>query len=68
MKTRAMRLCCALHGRWTNREKAYILSLNKAQRLKKLFSEGWDASIFGELITPGDYWNETQHGEETETA
>jgi hypothetical protein len=49
-KTRAARLAEHLKGRWTGREKAYILSPRKAQRLQELFDAGRDASaITGEL-------------------
>lgn len=58
MKTHAMRLCCALKGRWTNREKAYIMSLPKAKKFLSLYESGWDATIFKELIPPSDPWNE----------
>ena len=45
MKTRAMRLAGALRGRWTHRERGYVMSPRKAERLLKLFAEGWDASF-----------------------
>lgn len=49
-KTRAARLAEHLKGRWSNREKAYIMSPTKAQKLRSLFDEGRDADIFGKLI------------------
>lgn len=48
-KTRAARLCDHLKGRYSNRERAYILSPAKVERLNALFDAGRDASIFGEL-------------------
>lgn len=49
-KTRAMRLCEHVGGRWSNREGAYIMSERKAARLQKLFEAGRDASpVTGEL-------------------
>ena len=57
-KTRAMRLCCAFKARWTNREHAYILSPTKTAKLQSLYDAGWDAGIFGDLIEPGNVWNE----------
>jgi len=52
-KTRAMRLLCALNGRYSDREKAYIVSPTKAAKFEKLFSEGWDATfVLREFIPP----------------
>lgn len=52
-KTRAARLAEALKGRWSNRERAYIMSEPKERRLRELYAEGWDASIMtGELEPP----------------
>jgi len=42
IKTRAMRLCAALNGRWSGREKAYIMSPAKAAKLHELFAAGRD--------------------------
>ena len=43
-KTRAGRLAARLaNGRWTKREKAYIMTPKAAERFEKLFAEGWDA-------------------------
>lgn len=52
MKTRAMRLCCALKGRYTNRSNAYIMSPTKARRFVELHSAGWDACFFSCELTP----------------
>jgi hypothetical protein len=52
-KTRAARLANALATRYTNREHAYILSPNKADRFERLYAEGWDACVItGELEAP----------------
>lgn len=52
-KTRAMRLCEALNGRYSNRERAYIMSARKAERLVSLFEAGYDAGFLSrELIAP----------------
>ena len=51
-KTRAMRLACVLNGRYSNREKVYIISPTKAVRFEKLFSEGWDAEFIGQELIP----------------
>jgi len=54
-KTRAMRLCEALRGRWTHREGAYIMSSRKAERLADLFAKGWTGSYMSaELVPPGE--------------
>jgi hypothetical protein len=42
----------ALKGRWSNREGAYILAASKEAKFRRLYDEGWDATIFGELIQP----------------
>jgi hypothetical protein len=44
-KTRAMRLCSALNGRWSNRERAYIMSPTKAAKFRALFDAGHDPSL-----------------------
>ena len=54
-KTRAQRLASAkgIGGRWSNREKAYIMSQTAAQKLLRLFLAGWDTNPFtSELIEP----------------
>ena len=43
-KTRAMRLAEGVGGRWSNREKAYIMSQSKADKLKDLHDKGHDYS------------------------
>lgn len=53
MKNRAARLCDHLRGRWTNREKGYVMSRCKVEKLKALYTAGWDAAfITAELIPP----------------
>lgn len=44
-KTRAMRLCSALNGRWSGRERAYIMSPAKAAKLRALFDAYCDPSL-----------------------
>lgn len=51
-KSRAMRLCCALKARWSNRCKAYIMSPAKAKRLRQLYTDGWDATACTMRLTP----------------
>lgn len=49
-KTRAARLAEHLRARYSNRERAYIMSPTKAARLVALFDAGRDASsITGEI-------------------
>jgi hypothetical protein len=52
LKSRAARLLGALKCRWTNREGGYICSPTKFAKFERLFSEGRDASFFGELEPP----------------
>lgn len=57
-KTRAMRLCDALRGRWSNREHAYIMSERKVERLQRLHANGYDANSFTlDLIPPTEAVN-----------
>lgn len=52
-KTRAARLVEALKGRYSHRERAYIVSPAKAAKFEKLYADGWDASaVTGELEPP----------------
>ena len=44
-KTRAMRLCSALNARWSNRERAYIMSPSKAKRLLDLWRADRDPDL-----------------------
>ncbi len=44
-KTRAMRLCTALHGRWSDREQAYIMTPAKAKKFLALWDAGRDAHL-----------------------
>ena len=49
-KTRGDRLCCHLNGRWSNRERGYIMSAAKAEKFQTLYETGRDAnSVTGEL-------------------
>jgi len=55
MKTRAMCLASAkgIGGRWSNRCRGYVVSPSAAERFRKLYAEGWDASWWdGSLIPP----------------
>jgi len=51
-KTRAARLADALKGKWTNRERGYIMSKTKAEKLKKLYTDGWDADFYTGKLEP----------------
>ena len=54
-KTRAMALCGALNGRWTNRERGYIMSPTKAAKFEKMYAAGWSGNVVsGDLIAPED--------------
>lgn len=44
-KTRAMRICSAFSSRWSNREKAYIMTPQAAQRVKLAYDAGKDATL-----------------------
>ena len=54
MKTRAARICNAkgMGGRYTNRERAYIVSKAAAARFVKLYADGWDANIVTWQLSP----------------
>lgn len=55
MKGRSSRLAEYLKGRWSNREHAYIMSVNKVVRLRMLLDEGWDATpILNQLYKDND--------------
>ena len=56
LKTRAARLADALaRGRYTHRERAYIMSRRNAGRFEELYRLGWDAStVTGELKGPDE--------------
>lgn len=45
IKTRAARLASAFNCRWSNREKAYIMSPINAQRVMTAYREGRDAYL-----------------------
>ena len=52
-KTRAARLAeVVARGRYSNRERAYILSSAAAARFEKLYSEGYDGEIMGKSLIP----------------
>jgi hypothetical protein len=52
-KTRACYLAERLSNhRYTNRERAYIMSATAAKRFEKLYAEGWDVSFSGVLTAP----------------
>lgn len=44
-KTREARVVEAMNGRWSNREKAYIMAASKEQRLHQLIAAGWDGRL-----------------------
>lgn len=44
LKGRSARLCCFVRGRWSNRERAYIMSPTKAAEFESLYANGSDAS------------------------
>ena len=57
-KPKAARLAEALGGKWSNRERAYIMSPSNAERLLRLYNDGWDASAIEKtLIEPGTVRN-----------
>lgn len=51
-KTRAARLAVALKGRWTHRNRGYTMSHAKAIKFERLYFQGWDATIMGNLLKP----------------
>lgn len=55
-KTRAGRLAEAVcRGRYTNREKSYIMTPSQFKKFEKLYAEGWDAnSMTWTLYAPGE--------------
>lgn len=53
VKTREMRVCDALRGRWSNREKAYIMAASKETKLRYYIDNGYDgARMEARLIPP----------------
>jgi hypothetical protein len=44
-KTRAMRLCAAVSSRWSNREKAYIMSAAAAKRVADAYAAETDVQL-----------------------
>lgn len=55
MKGRASRLCCALNARWSNRERAYIMSVSKGRRFEALYASGADARLVFDSIYSTHY-------------
>ena len=53
-KGRVAYLIDHLKGRWSNRERVYIMSPSKVAKLRKLYAEGYSATIFGELVAPDE--------------
>lgn len=52
-KTRAARLLEVLKCRYSNREKGYIATNTKADKFRKLYADGWDATpLLNKLIPP----------------
>ena len=51
-KTRAARLAEALRGRYSGRERAYIMSRAKAARLAELYAQGRDACVITRTLDP----------------
>ncbi len=61
LKGRAHRLVGYLRGRWTNRERGYVLTASKVAKLARLWTDGYDATPGGlppwskrrpELVSP----------------
>jgi hypothetical protein len=52
LKRRADYLLCALNCRWTHREHGYVCSPSKVLKFRRLFADGWTATIFGKLVEP----------------
>lgn len=53
MKDRAQRLIGdGLKGRYSGRERAYIVSPSKAATFERLFADGWDACTWGGTLIP----------------
>jgi hypothetical protein len=53
-KTAAARLAENVGGRWTHRERAYIMSQRQADRLLKLYADGAVGAIMSRDITTAD--------------
>jgi len=51
-KGRASNLCEHLKGKYSHRERAYIMSPTKAEKLKKLYDDGYDASCITNELRP----------------
>lgn len=55
MKGRCARLCDALKARYSNRERAYIMSVSKGEKFKALHASGRDASLKFNSIYDAEY-------------
>lgn len=53
-KTHASRLCEAFGGRYTGRERGYIMTPAAVRKVRAAFEAGYDADIFGNLIAYPD--------------
>jgi hypothetical protein len=52
-KSRAARLAHSMaRGRYTHRERAYLMSQSRARDFEKLYALGWDAGYDGTLEAP----------------
>jgi hypothetical protein len=51
-KTRGAHLADALGAKWSNRERAYIMSPARAEKLVTMYDEGWDATTFNREFIP----------------
>ena len=53
--TRAARLCRALRARYTNRERGYVMSPRKVERLRELYAAGWDGRLVFDSVSRTRY-------------
>lgn len=52
-KDRAARLCGNIcRDRYSNRERAYILSVSQFERFEKLYADGWDGEVMTYSLLP----------------
>ena len=51
-KNRGQRLAEAVGGRWTHRERGFIMSKTKAKRFMRFYEEGWDAEFMSNKLIP----------------
>ncbi len=54
-KGRSARLCGALNARWSNRERAYVMSESKGRKFEELFAVGADAHLVFDSIYSSRY-------------